>query len=95
MIIDCEQTSVMCSFNQGPLHQCENIFNRMFYDYYSRFQLITHSIILVGTLPLILNSDVNPPGNHSVRVVASSGVRRSVTYVISSTDQPTGKLEDT
>ena len=53
---------------------------------------ITHSIISVGTLPLVLNSDVSPPGTHSVRVVTKSSASESVSYIISSTDQSTGKL---
>ena len=54
----------------------------------------THLTILVGTLPLVLNSDVSPPGNHSIRVVANNSASQSVPYIISSTDQPTGKLEN-
>lgn len=54
----------------------------------------THLTVPVGTLPLVLNSDVSPPGNHSVRVVANNSSSQSVPCIISSTDQPTGKLED-
>ena len=50
-------------------------------------------ILSVGTLPLVLNSDVSPPGTHSVRVVTTSGASRSVSYIISDTDQPTGNFD--
>ena len=46
-----------------------------------------------GTLPLVLNRDVSPPGNHSVRIVACSGAEDSVTYHIYSSAEPTGELD--
>ena len=52
---------------------------------------ITYSITPIGTLPIVLNSDVSPPGTHSVRVFTKSSASENVSYIISSTDRPTGK----
>ena len=38
----------------------------------------------VGSLPLVLTNDVSPPGNHSVRNVASTGPEATVLFVIDS-----------
>ena len=45
----------------------------------------------IGTLPLVITSDVSPAGNYSVRIVASSDAEDTVSYIISDTADPTGK----
>ena len=37
----------------------------------------------IGSLPLVVNSDVTPPGNHSVRIITSTGAEATVSYTIS------------
>ena len=61
------------------------------YQIIANLYYTTHLTIPVGTLPLVINSDVSPPGNHSIRVVANNSAQ-SFSYIISSTDQPTGNL---
>ena len=48
-------------------------------------------LLLIGTLPLVITSDVSPLGNHSVRIVASSGAEDTVSYTISDTADSTGQ----
>ena len=36
----------------------------------------------VGRVPMVLTSIVSPPGNHSVRIVASTGGESTVPYYI-------------
>ena len=43
-----------------------------------------------GTLPLVMTSDVSPPGNHTVRIVANNVVEDTVSFNISATAKPTG-----
>ena len=45
----------------------------------------------IGTLPLVITSDVSPAGNYSVRIVASTGAKDTVSYIISDIADPTGK----
>ena len=77
------QTPVNCSFNDGPLHPCENkiehIISLLQYKYIS----------LTGSLPLILNSDVSPPGNYSVIIVANNA-EVIVSYRIHEAFEPAG-----
>ena len=49
----------------------------------------------IGTLPLVITSDVSPAGNHSVRIVASNDAEDTVSYIISDTADPTGKYIST
>ena len=42
------------------------------------------SCLCVGSLPLVLTNDVSPPGNHSVRIVASTGPEATVLFFIDS-----------
>ena len=43
-----------------------------------------------GTLPLVITSDVSPPGNYTVRIVANNVVEDIVSFNISDTAEPTG-----
>ena len=45
---------------------------------------------LTGTLPLVITSDVSPPGNHTVRIVANNVAEDTVSFNISDTAEPTG-----
>ena len=49
--------------------------------------------VYAGFLPLVVTNDVSPPGNHSVRIVASSGPEDTVLFFINSRAQPTSKLD--
>ena len=68
------QTSLTCSFNQGPLHPCEIVALFIYFIY-----ILLN--IFAGTLPLLLNSDVSPLGKHSVRIVANDS-EATVSYSI-------------
>ena len=46
--------------------------------------------IPTGTLPLVLNADVSPPGNHSVKIVVNN-VNVTVPYMINGVNEPAGK----
>ena len=48
--------------------------------------------ILTGTLPLVLNTDVSPPGNHSVKIVVNNA-KVTVSYMINGdfVNEPAGK----
>ena len=48
--------------------------------------------LYAGFLPLVVTNDVSPPGNHSVRIVASFGPDDTVLYFINSRALPTGEL---
>ena len=48
--------------------------------------------VYAGFLPLVVTNDVSPPGNHSVRIVASSGPEDTVLFFINSHALPTGEL---
>ena len=81
MKIECEHlisqtlNPLYCSFNQGPLHPCKTIIQHISLG-------LNHLLhVLAGTLPLLLNSDVSPLGNHSVRIVAN-GSEAIVSYTI-------------
>ena len=37
---------------------------------------------VLGNVPMVLTSNVSPPGSHSVRIVSSSGAEDTVTYSI-------------
>ena len=78
------QTPTNCSFNEGPLHSCENIV-----EHHLLIFLKSMKISLTGTLPLVLNSDVSPPGNHSVIIVAYNA-EVSVSYRINEAFEPQG-----
>ena len=41
-----------------------------------------HIGLPVGRVPMVLTSIVSPPGNHSVRIVASTGGESTVPYYI-------------
>ena len=51
------------------------------------------SCLCVGSLPLVLTkfNDVSPPGNHSVRIVASTGPEATVLFFIDSNAVNTGE----
>ena len=49
------------------------------------------SCLCVGSLPLVLTYDVSPPGNHSVRIVASTGPEATVLFFIDSNVVSTGE----
>ena len=104
MVIDCvalePQTTLQCSFNGGPLHSCEmyritiisssiKIYAQYFMNTLSHESM--HVYICVGSLPLVLTNDVSPPGNHSVRIVASTGPEATVPFFIDSNAVPTGE----
>ena len=38
----------------------------------------------VGNMPMVLTTNVSPPGSHSVRIVASTGGEDSVSYITTS-----------
>ena len=49
------------------------------------------SCLCVGSLPLVLTNDVSPPGNHSVRIVASTGPEATALFFIDSNAVSTGE----
>ena len=93
MRIECEhvttQTSANCSFNDGPYHPCEDASSIPFFNI-DTYNTDPASHTATGTLPLILNSDVSPPGKHSVVIVANND-DVLVSYRINGTLEPAGK----
>ena len=95
--IECEhvttQTPANCSFNGGPYHPCEDAFSIHFaYLPYWYVQYLLCLSYGTGTLPLILNSDVSPSGEHSVAIVANNDIDNVlVSYRINETLKPAGK----
>ena len=82
-VVDCSGSggiSLRCSFNDGPLHSCKLPDCRMW------VLSGTTCLQCVGNVPMVLTSNVSPPGSYSVRIVANSGVEETVTYTITDTD---------
>ena len=52
-----------------------------------------NGILSIGTLPLVITSDVSPAGNHSLRIVASNDKESTISYIISDTADSTGKWD--
>ena len=44
-----------------------------------------------GNVPMVLSIIVSPPGNHSVRILSSTGEGSIVSYSITTADPVTGK----
>ena len=89
VVIDCTDTqlptAVQCSFNRGPQHPCN-------LTHISSASTYIHSVLLfIGSLPLVVSNDVSPPGNHSVRIIASTGGETTVSYTIT-TATSTGEV---
>ena len=82
VVIDCTDTqlptTVQCSFNRGPQHPCN-------LTHISSASTCIHSALLfIGSLPLVVNNDVSPLGNHSVTIIiTSTGAEATVSYTIS------------
>ena len=95
MMIECEhvttQTPANCSFKDGPYHPCENTSSIHFAHFnIDMCNTFSASHTATGTLPLILNSAVSPPGKHSVVIVANND-DVLVAYRINETLKPAGK----
>ena len=64
-----------CTLVSYPIVECGHYWNHVY-----------TCVQCVGNIPMVLTSNVSPPGSYSVRIVASSGVEETVTYTITDTD---------